>query len=141
MATFLLLSFTSILLLLCILFLFTVNTHSQGYSGNLVPTGGRVKSVWYNNVDTKYNRTGSFTKVGILRDYETGKTKPLLSRQVSSNRHQYFTSENHDGFLMNIPLFDMSGRSCTSGVGCNSIYDGDSLRGLDGSKYQVLNWG
>lgn len=92
------------------------------------------------NIDTKYNRHGSFSKIGLLRDNETGKMKPLLSRQISRDRHQYFTSENHDGFMLNVPLFDQSGRSCTNGAGCNSLFDGDRLRGIDGSKYQVIQF-
>lgn len=91
------------------------------------------------NIDTKYNREGSFRKEGLLRDHETGKLKPLLSRQISSSRHQYFTSENHDGFVLNVPLFDQQGRSCTSGAGCGSLFDGDLVRGLDGGTYSFLS--
>ena len=91
------------------------------------------------DIDTKYNRQGSFHKEGLLRDHETGKLKPLLSRQISSTRHQYFTSENHDGFMLNVPLFDQQGRSCTSGAGCGSLFEGDVVRGIGGDTYSFIS--
>lgn len=138
-----------------VLFMFTITlfilvavlTRSTSSSSSVVALRPRsVHSVfpgtnWATNVDTKYNRAGSFDKVGVIRDHESGKLKPLLSRQISPTRHQYFTSENHDGFMMNMPLFDMSGRSCTSGAGCNDVWDGDGLKGIDGSHYSVLRMG
>jgi len=73
----------------------------------------------------------SFNQMGILTR-EQGKDDmilPLMGRRSSTGRdkHQYYTMSNSSGNINTKLPVSVKGRSCTSDLGCDEIFNGDSV--------------
>ena len=73
----------------------------------------------------------NYNQMGILTR-EQGKDDmilPLMGRRSSTGRdkHQYYTMSNSSGNINTKLPVSVKGRSCTSDLGCDEIFNGDSV--------------
>ena len=81
------------------------------------------------NMKTRGYET-NYSQVGILTR-KNGKTLilPLMGRRITTGRdkYQYYAMTNSAGNIHTKLPISVNGRSCTSEIGCDEIYDGDNV--------------
>lgn len=97
-------------------------------AGVYVPlsNGGDVRGAVPVNIPTNSMEV-SYHQVGILTRNDANDTiLPLMGRPLHANRQkwQYYTMSDKNT-MIKLPV-SVAGRSCTSDIGCNEIFDGDS---------------
>jgi hypothetical protein len=78
-------------------------------------------------INIKTQGGGSYTQVGILtRTNQSDMILPLFGKLHLSGRNKwnYYTLSNTGNINTKLPV-SLKGRSCTSDVGCDEIYNGD----------------
>ncbi len=73
----------------------------------------------------------NFSQMGILTRENSSDDMilPLMGRRSSTGRdkHQYYTMSNNSGNINTKLPVSLKGRSCTSDLGCDEIFNGDSV--------------
>jgi hypothetical protein len=73
---------------------------------------------------------GNYSQLGILtRESGENMILPLMGRRSTSGRdkHQYYTMTNTAGNINTKLPVSVKGRSCTSDMGCDEIYNNDAV--------------
>ncbi len=73
---------------------------------------------------------GNYSQLGILtRESGENMILPLMGRRSTSGRdkHQYYTMTNTAGNINTKLPVSVKGRSCTSEMGCDEIYNNDAV--------------
>jgi hypothetical protein len=82
------------------------------------------------NINTRGPET-NYSQMGILTRENSSDDMilPLLGRRSSTGRdkHQYYTMSNNAGNINTKLPVSLKGRSCTSDLGCDEIFNGDSI--------------
>lgn len=82
------------------------------------------------NINTRGPET-NFSQIGILTRENSSDDMilPLMGRRSSTGRdkHQYYTMSNNAGNINTKLPVSLKGRSCTSDLGCDEIFNGDSI--------------
>jgi len=68
-----------------------------------------------------------YKQYGILTRDTDELILPLMGRRSSRNKYQYYTMTNNAGNLNTKLPVSVKGRSCTSDIGCDEIYNGDVI--------------
>ena len=118
------------------------NKHTDSY--NLLPLSSRNEplenvyspplknegSVIPININTRGPET-NYSQIGILTRENSSDDMilPLMGRRSSTGRdkHQYYTMSNNAGNINTKLPVSLKGRSCTSDLGCDEIFNGDSI--------------
>jgi len=70
-----------------------------------------------------------YRQIGILTKNEDEKHPlilPLMGRNSGRNKFNYYTMSNTGSMNTRLPI-KLKGRSCTSEIGCDEVYDGDEV--------------
>jgi hypothetical protein len=82
------------------------------------------------NINTRGPET-NFSQMGILTRENSSDDMilPLMGRRSSTGRdkHQYYTMSNNAGNINTKLPVSLKGKSCTSDLGCDEIFNGDSV--------------
>ena len=69
----------------------------------------------------------NYKQYGILTRDNDELILPLMGRTSSRHKYQYYTMTNDAGNINTKLPVSVKGRSCTSDIGCDEIYNGDVI--------------